>query len=197
MKTARHTLVHVALVSIIATTLLTGCITDGFEDSSFIETSDGAIVVDRFTMTATVQAIDAGKRKLTLVTTGGSKSTYKAVPEIVNFDLIQVGDQVRATVTDEVAIFIGRGAPPSAMAAVGVALAPAGGKPAGVLVDTEQITAKITAVDATKHKVTFQLPDGTTKMVKAGNTVDLSTVRPGDDVNMQVSEGLVIAVVKP
>jgi hypothetical protein len=66
--------------------------------------------VDTFTTTTTVTGIDTAKRTVTLVSPGGSKSTYKAGPEVVNFAQIQIGDQVEATVTEEVAIFIGRGA---------------------------------------------------------------------------------------
>jgi hypothetical protein len=161
-----------------------------------IETPDGAIIVETITMTATVTAINVAKRKVTLVSPGGSKSTYKAGPEVVNFGQIQVGDQIKAVVTEEVAIFIGSGAPPSAMTGTTVTLAPVGAKPGGVLVDTAQVTVKVIDVDAAKHKVTFALPDGTTKTVKVGTKVDLSTVRPGDNVTVQVSEGLAITVEK-
>ena len=176
----------------------TACSTmEGVEDTTVIETADGAIIVDTFTTTATVTGIDSAKRKVTLVSPGGSKSTYTAGPEVVNFAQIRVGDQVKATVTEEAAIFIGSGAPPSAMAGAVVALAPVGAKPGVGLVETAQVTVKVTAVDAKNHKVTFQLPDGTTKKVKAGKKVDLSTLHPGDNVTMQVSEGLAITVDKP
>jgi hypothetical protein len=96
-----------------------------------------------------------------------------------------------------VVIYIGSGEPPSGTAATGVVLAPVGAKPGGVLVDTEQITVKITTVDAANQKVTFHLPDDTTKTVKVGNKVDFSNLRPGDNVTVQVTEGLAITVEKP
>src|SRR5882672_5062966 len=170
---------------------------EGVEETTAIETADGAIVVNTFTMTATVTGIDAANRKVTLVSPQGTKSVYKAGPQVVNFDQVRVGDQVKAVVTEEVAIYIGSGAPPSGMAATGVALAPVGAKPGGVIVDTAQVTVKITAVDAKSRKVTFQVPDGTTKTVKVGKKVDLSAVSPGDNVTVQVSEGLAITVERP
>lgn len=170
---------------------------EGYGETAVIETPDGAVIVDTFTTTATVTGIDSAKRKVTLVTPKGSKSTYVAGPEVVNFAQIRIGDQVRATVTEEVAIFIGSGAPPSGMAATGVALAPVGTKPGGVIVDTAQITAKVTAVDVKSRKVTFQLPDGSAKTVKVGKKVDLAYVNPGDNVTVQVSEGLAITVERP
>ncbi len=171
--------------------------TGGTEDVAAIETPDGAIIVDTVTATATVTGIDPATRKVTLVTQGGSKTTYKAGAEVVNFDQIQVGDQVRVKVTEEAAIYIGSGAPPSAMAGAGVALAPVGYKPGGAFVDTVQVTAKVTVVDAKKHKVTLELPDGGAKKVKVGKKVNLAAVRPGDDVTVQLSEGLAISVEKP
>jgi hypothetical protein len=77
-----------------------------------------------------------------------------------------------------------------------VMIAPAGANPGSVLVDTSQITVKVTNVNAAKHKVTFELPDNTKKTVKVGKKVDLSTVRPGDNVTVQVSEGFAITVEK-
>ena len=126
------------------TLAFTSCSTmEGNEDVAAIETPDGAIIVDTLTTSAKVTAIDAAKRKLTLVFPDGKKTTYKCGPDVVNFPQIQVGDQVNAKLTEEAAIFIGSGAPPSDMAGVGVALAPVGYKPEGEFVETEQVTAKV------------------------------------------------------
>jgi hypothetical protein len=58
-----------------------------------------------------------------------------------------------------------------------------------------QVTARVMAVDAKTRKVTFDLPDGR-KTVKVGKQVDLATVMPGDNVTVQMSEGLTLAVEK-
>lgn len=169
---------------------------NGVEEVTVLETPDGAAIVETFVTQATVTGIDAAKRKVTLVFPNGSKTTYKAGPEVANFSQIQVGDQVRATVTEEVAVFIGQGAPPSALVGAGVALAPVGAKPGGVFVETAQVTARVTAINAKRHKVTLQLPDGSSKTVKLGKKVDLNNVRLGEDVTLQVSEGLALSVSK-
>ena len=77
-----------------------------------------------------------------------------------------------------------------------VVLVPEGANQGNLLVDTSQITVKVINVNAVKHKVTFEFPDGTTKTVKVGKKVDLSTVHPGDNVTVQVSEGFAITVEK-
>jgi hypothetical protein len=185
------------LAAVMLALIACATIPSGIKETAVIETPDGVIIVDTFTTTATVVAIDVAKRKVRLVFPDGKKTTYKAGPEIVNFDQIQIGDQVRATLTEEVAVFIGHGSSASATGATGVALAPVGAKPGGVLVDTMQLTAKVTAVDAMSRKVTLELPDGTSKKVKVGKKVDLAAVMPGDNVTVQVSEGLAITVEKP
>jgi len=169
----------------------------GTEESTAIETADGAIVADTFTTTATVTGIDAARRELTLATPNGHRDKYKAGPEVVNFDQIRVGDRVKAVLTEEVAVALGKGAGPIGTSGVGVALAPVGSKPGGVMVDTSEITAKVTSVDARMRKVTFELPDGATRTVKAGRRIDLSAVQPGETVTMQVGESLAVTVEKP
>ena len=52
-------------------------------------------------------------------------------------------------------------------------------------------------VDVKRHKVTFQLADGTTKTVKAGKKVDVAILKVGDSVSIQVGQGLLITADKP
>jgi hypothetical protein len=192
LKRAALTLVPAAILTI------TSCSSyKGTEQTTEIETPDGAIIVDTFTTMATVYGLDAAKREIRLITPDGHRSSYKAGPEVVNFGQLQIGDQVKAVLTEEVAVSIGSGAGPIGTSGTGVALAPVGAKPGGVVVETTETTAKVIAVDPGKHKVTFQLPDGTTRTVKAGKKVDVSAVRVGDNVTVQLGEGLAITVEKP
>ena len=187
----------IALAFLPAAIIFTSCSTTRVPvEITAIETPDGAIIAETIHITGTVTAIDLAKRKLTLVSPGGRKSTYKAWPEFVNFDQIHVGDQIKAGVTEQVAIFIGSGAPPSAVTETIMIIVPEGSNPGSVLVDIAQITVKVSDVNAAKRKVSFELPDGTTKTVKVGKKADLSTVRPGDNVTVQVAEGFVITVEK-
>lgn len=200
MNTTRRHLLGRALAALASAALLalTACSsTPGEEETAVFETADGAVIVDTFTTTATVSAVDAAKRKVTLQFPGGATTTYQAGPEMVNFGQIQVGDRVRAEVTEEVAVFLGRGEPPSASAGATVALAPVGAKPGGVLVETRQITARVTSVDVKKRRVGLALPDGTVKQVRVGSRVNLAAVNVGDTVTVQASEGLAISVERP
>jgi hypothetical protein len=167
------------------------------EQETVMATADGAAIVDTIKTSATVTAVDVPKRKVTLRMADGKKTTVKCGPEVVNFDQIKVDDRVNATITEELAVYLGKGNPPSAAGAAGVALAPVGAKPGGMVADTVQITAKVTAVDAAKRKVTLELPDGSKPTVKAGKQVDLSGIKVGDNVTVQYAESVAITMEKP
>ena len=156
----------------------------------------GGAVVNTYTASATVTGIDAANRKLELTLPDGKRTTVKAGPEVRNFDQIQVNDRLNVTMTEELAVFVGKGAPPMGSGSA-VAVAPIGAKPGAVMADRVQASAKITAIDAKDRKVTFQLEDGNSKVLKVGKKADLSNLKPGDTVTVQYTEALAIAIEKP
>ena len=149
-------------------------------------------------MTATVTGIDAAKRKVTLVTPDGKKTTVKCGPEVINFDQIRVGDQLKATVTEELAVSMAaEGAPSSDGGAAVVALAPKGAKPGAIVANTVQVTAKVTAIDLKHHKATLQFPNGATKTVAVRPDVDLTQRKVGEEVVIRTTEAVALSVQKP
>jgi Cu/Ag efflux protein CusF len=158
----------------------------------------GAIATETTTMTATVQAVDRAKRTVTLRSPDGTTSTYKVPKEAVNFDEIKVGDQVKATLVESLAVVIrNTNEPPSAGERQTVALAPKGAKPGGIIVDTATLTARVTAVDAAQRTVTLVGPAGNTRTLKVGPNVDLTKVQRGDNVVVRYTEALALLVEKP
>jgi hypothetical protein len=158
----------------------------------------GGIVVETHKITATVASVDAADRKVTLVTPDGKKTVVKCGPEVVNFGQIRVGDQLKATVTEELAVSMApEGAPPSDGAASVVALAPVGAKPGGIVADTVQVTAKVTAIDLKRHTATLQFPDGSTKTFAVRKDVDLTQRKVGEGVVIRTTEALAVSVEKP
>ena len=157
----------------------------------------GGIIVETYQTTAKVTAIDATTRKVTLQMQDGKKTTFKAGPEVVNFPQIQVGDQVKARVTEELAVAMAKpGTQPDNGAAALVALAPVGAKPGGLMAETVQITAKITAINLKGHKATLQFPDGTTHTVAVRKDVDLTQRKVGEEVVIRCTEAIAITVTK-
>lgn len=167
------------------------------QSSAVIETKDGAMVVDTITLTATVRAIDAKARKLTLTTSNGFKTKVAVSKAAVNFDQIKVGDQVVVKATEEFAVFLSpKGTPTSAGAGAVVALAPKGEMPGGFVAGTEEVTARITNLDTMNNSVTVQFVDGTTKTLRASRDINLAKVKVGDDVTVQVAESVAVNVTR-
>ncbi len=155
-------------------------------------------MVDTYQGTATVTAIDAAERKVTLVTPDGRKETFKAGPEVVNFPQIKVGDQVKATLTEALVVYMATDAPPQAQGeATAVAFAPVGAKPGVLMANTVQIKAKVTAIDLEHRKATLEFPDGTTHKVTVRKDVDLSKRKVGEEVVIRTTDALAITVEKP
>jgi len=158
----------------------------------------GGIVVDTYKITAAVNAVDAASRKVTLVTPDGTKTTYKAGPEVVNFNQIQVGDQVKAMVAEQLVVFVRKNGEPASDGAAGlVGLAPVGAKPGVLMANTEEVTAKVEAIDLQHRKATLRFPDGKSKTFKVRKDVDLTKAKLGDEVVFRTTEALAITVEKP
>jgi hypothetical protein len=108
----------------------------------------GGIFVNTVDVSARVTAIDKAKRKVTLLAPDGEKYTVKVGPEAVNFDQVKVGDLVKATVTEELVIFMDDDAAPSGEGEAGVvALAPKGAQPGGLVAQTAQVIGTVVAID--------------------------------------------------
>ena len=163
-----------------------------------VEGVPGGGVVATYELTASVAAIDKANRKITLVDAAGIKKTVKAGPEVINFDQIRVGDQLKVTATEELVVYVaGAGETPNDGGAQLVALAPKGAKPGAIMAETTQVTAKVTAIDTEHRKATLQFEDGTTRNVAVRPDVDLSKRKIGDSVVIRITEALAIQVAKP
>ncbi len=158
----------------------------------------GGIYVETYQTTATVTGIDADTRKVTLVSPDGKKTLFKAGPEVVNFDQIQVGDQVKASVTEQLVVFMATDAPPQSQgAATVVALAPVGAKPGGLVADTVQVKAIVTSLDIKKRKATLKFPDDSVKTFAVRKDVDQTKRKIGEEVIIRCTEAVAISVEKP
>lgn len=166
--------------------------------AAFQEGVPGGTVVNTYETTATVTGINAARREVTLVTRDGTKTTFKAGPEVINFDQIRVGDQVRTTVMEELIVSLWEeGMPRNDSQAAEVVLAPKGDTPWGVIANTVEVIATVQSIDLKRHKATLQLPDGKSKTFAVRPDVNLTKVPLGQKVVIHVTEALAITVEKP
>ena len=157
-----------------------------------------AFLLEGATRTAIVESIDPVKRLVTLKSDDGNVRTIHLGKACVNFDQIKVGDKVRATLADSVAIAIAKGAlPPATDAGVMMVRAPQGEKPGVLIAEVEEITGQIKSIDLAKGAVVLALPDGITRTVKVGPEVKIGELKAGEDIHVRATQALAILVEKP
>ena len=128
----------------------------------------------------------------------GTKTTVKVPPEAINFDQVKVGDMLKAILTEQVVVYIDdAGASVPDGYAAGVALAPKGAQPVGIVAETVQITATVTAIDQTSRKATLRFEDGSVKTLPVRDDIDLSQHAVGEKVVFVVTEIVALSVEKP
>ena len=180
---------------------LTSCSTEPKVDSAILTAMQpgvpGGVLLQTYKVTVTVAGVDKATRQVTLVAKNGIQETVKVGPQVANFAQIEVGDQVKATVTEQLVIFVRKPAEPSGdRSAAAVALAPLGAKPGAVDANTVEVTAKVASIDVKHQKATLEFPDGTSKTFKVRKDVDLTKQNVGAEVVIRSSDVLAISLEK-
>jgi hypothetical protein len=211
MKTNASKLFVLSLV-LVAVLACTSCSSDdsaekggtgtGYQRSSttnYQQGVPGGMTMDTHQITATVAAVDHARRQYTLVTPDGRKTQYTAGPEVINFDQVREGDKVKATVTEQLLVSVREKGQPRTenQTTTQIAVAPKGAKPAVVMADTVEVTARVKSVDLKHHKATLQFPDGRTRTVSVRPDVPLSDTDVGREVVFQATEAIAVKVEKP
>jgi hypothetical protein len=127
----------------------------------------GGIAVESVKDAAIVQAVDPGGRTLALSPRPGATYTYKAGAQVENLARIKAGDTVRATVAEELTVYVLRGGE----------LPGTTGAPQSITSD-----ARVLWVDPSYRLLTLRYPDGRDETLKVALGVRLDEMEAGDDV---------------
>lgn len=159
----------------------------------------GVVLADVTTINASVEAVDKDKRTVTLKGPGGRVVTLKVGPRARNFDQVKVGDTVRVRFLDSIALFVRKaGEPADAAEMQAVSVAPKGKQPAGIAVNTVEISAKVEKIDYNKRLITLKGPEGNTRTIKVDPRVKrLAEIKVGDDIVLRHTEAVAIQVRPP
>jgi hypothetical protein len=160
-------------------------------------TEDGAGVARTVEARATVTAIDQATRSVTLKTDDGKEFTTKVGDQVRNLAQVKIGDIVKVTYTEALAITLATGGEPAVTGDAAAARAKEGEKPGGIVGQTMTVSAKVEAIDLEKHTVTFKGPEGKTRLVTVKDPKNydlLKKVKVGDVVNITYAEALAISV---
>ena len=157
----------------------------------------GGVYEDSFTSYATVRGIDRAKRKVTLETSDGTRSTFTAPPEVRNLDQVREGDRVKATFTERLTVLVNQDATPGADYAAASARAPKGAKPGAIVAESYEAVASVKSIDTAKRTATLEFADGKTIPVPVREDVDLTRYKAGDHVLIRVTDVLSVLTSSP
>jgi hypothetical protein len=146
------------------------------------------------TETATVEAIEASTRSVTLKKTDGTYVTIVAGPDIKRFAEIKVGDTVTAKYYDNLVIRLKQPGEADAASAAMTTKGSGQALPGGTKAKQVTITATITAIDPATPSITFTGPNGWKYTSRVEDTKALAKVKVGDKVDIVWTEALLVSI---
>ena len=189
------TRMNIVLITVsMAVALALGATTTGYA-----EAGKGVVMGDAVVITAEVLAIDKADRIVTLL--GPKENVVDVVvgEEARNFDQIKVGDELKITYYESVAIYLGKpGTQPEEDAGIVVARSAKGEKPGGYAVGAVDVRAEVVGIDKKQRTVTLEMPEGnvvTTEVDKSVKAFD--TLKVGDTIHARLTKAIAISVETP
>jgi hypothetical protein len=147
---------------------------------------------------AVVELVSIDRKAYTAVvrTANGAMLQLNLPREAQNLDRVKPGDRFRMRYVEALALALNKGGSASASQGETVKLAPKGGTPGGVVVNTKNITARVNAVDRSARTVTVQGPLKNVMVLKVADDVrSFNDIAIGDTIGLTYSEALAIEMV--
>jgi hypothetical protein len=161
-----------------------------------VQTSPGkATVTQTRRAVATIEAIDAQKREVTLKGPKGKVFPVTAGPDVRNFDQMKVGDRVAVEYQEALSLTLKKDGKelPGATAATAGGRSAAGERPGGVAVDQLTVTADVIAVDNAKQLVTLRGAKHTVDL-QVRDPEQLKLIKVGDQITAVYTQALAVKV---
>jgi hypothetical protein len=152
------------------------------------------ITIQERTETATVEAIEASTRSVTLKKADGTYVTTVAGPEIQRFGEVKVGDKVTAKYYENLIVRLKH---PGESDVASMASATTGSQqvlPGGTKAKQVTITATITAIDPNLPSITFTGPHNWKYTSKVQDKEALAKVKVGDKVDIVWTEATLVSL---
>ena len=190
--------------AVLAVGLLAGACLSAMAQNPPAATMDSAVAVapgkavagQVIKTSATIVAIDAASRGVTLKRQDGKVVSIQLSEEVRNFDQLKVGDKVHAEYSQALALELKKGGGGKAAADVGEALkrSQPGQKPGGEAVHQVTVLADVVSVDQKNKLVTLRGPQGNLVELAVDDPEQLKNIKKGDQVGALYSESLAIKV---
>lgn len=158
----------------------------------------GGMVVESMQMSAKVVAIDQAKHTITLQMPDGKSRVFRVGKIVKNLRQLKVGDTISATLIEALAVGVEKGGPkPGATETTTVMLSPKGTREGMIVADTIRVVGKVQKVDARNRTISIMGPAHQMRTFKVGPNVNLTRLKPGEDVVVRYTEALAIGLRKP
>lgn len=154
-----------------------------------------AVIAQTVKVTATITALDAKTRDITLKGPLGNEMTVTAGPDVKNFDKLKVGDSVDMRYVEALTLELKKGgglvvARTDKSGAVG---AKPGEMPAGAVGRQVTVVADVIATDPAKQTVTLKGPKQTVDL-RIPDPEQFKRVAKGDQVEATFTQAMAVAV---
>jgi len=136
------------------------------------------------TETATVEAVEASTRTLTLKKSDGTYVETVAGPNVARFDEIKIGDKVTARYYENLVLRLKAPGEPEVTSAGASVTASGQAAPGGTAAKQTTITATIADIDPKVPSITFTGPNGWKYSSRVEDTKALAKVKVGDKVDI-------------
>ncbi len=146
------------------------------------------------TETATVEAIDASARTVTLKKPDGTFTTVTAGPEIKRFAEVKVGDKVTAKYYENLIIRVKQPGESDVVSRTQATTGSEQAMPGGTKAKQVTITATIAAIDMNTPTITFTGPNGWKYTSKVQDKEALAKVKVGDKVDIVWTEAMLVSL---
>jgi Cu/Ag efflux protein CusF len=152
-------------------------------------------VAETVKATATITAIDAATRAVTLKGPQGKEMTVIAGDQVKNFAQLKVGDQVNLEYVEALTLELKKGstAAPSRTEVAGAAAAKPGAQPGAMGGRQVTIVAEVVDVNAQTQVVTLKGPQRTVEL-KVKDPAQFKLVAKGDRVEATYTEAVALVV---
>ena len=152
---------------------------------------------DAITVTATVTAIDASTRRVTLKKADGEVIQVTASPEIKRFAEIKVGDTITAKYSEHIIVRVMKPGEAAVNSATGGVAAGTGASPSATVTAQRSVTATITAIDPKVPSITLSGPDKKVYTTKVADPEALKQVKVGDRLDLTFAATVLISADPP
>jgi len=146
-------------------------------------------------ISATIQAIDATSRTLTLRDEKGNEDVFAVGPGVQRFNELKVGQKVNITYYESIVLQLVKPGEKGGGTSFEAALNRAKGElPAGTIATQDKATVTVKAVDMAVPSITVVTPDGRTVTRKIEDKKNLEGIKAGDKIDITFTRAIVTEV---